>query len=131
MIPLLNLVGPSDSVHYQGVHSLLDLLSWDPEVIKTNPTQTAYDQNDHVQLLHLRTNLIKQVAGLTTYMRHIFESYNSGPDPPDDPFHPFTPEEWEAHTATEMRTYIIQHHPSHLWLNPVPSGPIIPSRLIR
>ena len=61
-------------------------------------------------------------------MRHILESYNSGPDLPDDPFHPFTPDEWEQHTPTQMRTYWIQHLPNSLGLNPVPSGPITSSR---
>ena len=30
----------------------------------------------------------------TTYLSHIFESYNSGPDLPEDTFHPFTQDEW-------------------------------------
>ena len=34
-------------VHFQGEHSLLHLLSWDPEEIKTDPYQTAYHQDDH------------------------------------------------------------------------------------
>ena len=33
-------------VHLQGVHSLLDLLSWDPEELKAVPTQQVYHQ-DH------------------------------------------------------------------------------------
>ena len=90
-------------VPYQGVHSLLDLLSWDPEEFKAETSQTIYGQDDHGQLLHLRINQIKPMDGLITYMRHIFESYNSCPDLPDDPFHPFTPDEWETHTATDMR----------------------------
>ena len=28
-------------VHFQGVQSLLDLLSWDPEAIKADPSQTG------------------------------------------------------------------------------------------
>ena len=67
-------------VPFQGVHSLLDLLSWDLEELKADPSQTAYHQDDHGQLFHLRTNQTKQVAGFITYTRHIFESYNSGPD---------------------------------------------------
>ena len=35
-----------DWVDFQGVHSLLDLLSWDPEEIKADLTQTAYYQYD-------------------------------------------------------------------------------------
>ena len=115
-------------VHFQGVHSLLDLLSWDPEEITADPTQTAYQQDDNEQYLHLRTNLVKQICGLITYIKHIFESYNSGPDLPDDAFHPFTPDEWEQHTPTQMRTYLIQHLPNPLGPNPVPSGPIFSSR---
>ena len=52
----------------------------------------------------------------------------SGADLPNDPFHPFTPDEWETHTATQMRTYLIQHLPSLLGPNRVPSGPISSSR---
>ena len=111
-------------VHFQGVHSLLDLLSWDPAEIKADPTQTAYHQNDHGQVLHLRTNQVKQISGLITYMRHIFESYNSGPALPNDPFHLFTPDEWEQHTPTQMRTYLIQHLLNTLGPNPAPSQPI-------
>ena len=33
-------------VHFQGVHSLLDLLSRDPEEIKADQTQEAYHQDD-------------------------------------------------------------------------------------
>ena len=115
-------------VHFQGVHSLLDLLSWDPEEIKADLTQTAYHQDDKGQYLHLRTNQVKQICGLITYMKHIFESYSSGPDVPDDPFHPFTPDEWEQHTPTQMRAYLIQYFPNALGPNPVPSEPITSSR---
>ena len=106
------------------LHSLLDLLSWDPEEIKADPTQTAYHQDDHGQLLHLRTNQVKQISGLITHMRHIFESYNSGPHLSDDLFHPFAPDEWSQCTPTQMGTYLIQHLPNSLGPNPVPSGPI-------
>ena len=51
-------------VHFQGVCSLWDLLSWDPEEIKDDPSQTAYHQDDHGQFLHLRTNQVKQISGL-------------------------------------------------------------------
>ena len=61
-------------VHFQGVHSLLDLLSSDPEEIKADPSQTAYHQDDHGQFLHHRNNQTKQLAGLIANMRHIFES---------------------------------------------------------
>ena len=36
-------------VHFQGVHSLLDLISWDLEEMKADPTQTAYHQDDCLQ----------------------------------------------------------------------------------
>ena len=111
-------------VHFHEVHSLLDLLSWNPEEIKADLTQTAYHQDDQGQYLHLRTNQVKQTSGLITYMKHIFESYNSGPDLPDDKFHPFTPDEWAQHTPTQMSTYLIQHLPNPIGPNPVPSGPI-------
>ena len=61
-------------------------------------------------------------------MKHIFESYNSGIDPPDDPFHPFTPDEWAQHTPTQMRTYLIQHLPNPHGPEPVSSGPISSTR---
>ena len=35
-----------DWVHFQGVHNLLDLLSWDPEELTTVPTQQVYSQDD-------------------------------------------------------------------------------------
>ena len=55
-------------------------------------------------------------------MKYIFESYNTGPDLPDDPFHPFSPDEWAQHTPTQMRTYLVQHLPTPLGPDPVPSG---------
>ena len=45
-------------VPYQGVHSILDLLSWDPEEFKSDPSQTVYDLNEHGEVLHLRMNHI-------------------------------------------------------------------------
>ena len=65
-------------VHFQGVHNLLDLLSWDPDKLKTAPTQQVYSQDDQGQYIHLRTNQVKQMCGLISYMKHIFESYHSG-----------------------------------------------------
>ena len=81
--------------------------------MKADPTQTAYHQDDHGQLLHLRTNQVKQISGLIT--SYIVESYHSGPDLSDDPFHPFTPDEWEQHTSTQIRTYLILHLPKSSW----------------
>ena len=72
-------------VHCQGVQSLLDLLSWDPEELVAVPTQQVYHQDDQGQYIRLRTNQVKQMYGLIAYMKHIFESYNSGHDLPDVP----------------------------------------------
>ena len=110
------------------VHSLLDLLSWDPEELKAVTTQQVCHQDDQGQYIHLRTNQVKQLCGLITHMKSIFESYNSGPDLADDLFHPFSPDEWAQHTPTQMRTYFIQHLPNPLGSNPVPYGPISPPR---
>ena len=111
-------------VHFQGVHNILDLLSWDQEELKAVPAQQVYSLDDHGQGLYLRTNQIKHMLGLITYMKHVFGAYNSDIDPRDDPFHPFTPDEWSQQTSTMLRTYLIQHLPNPNWPEPVPSGPI-------
>ena len=85
-------------VHFQGVHNILDLLSWDQEELKAVPAQQVYSLDDHAQGLYLRTNQIKQMCGLITYMKHVFGAYNSDIDPRDDPFHPFTADEWSQQT---------------------------------
>ena len=105
-------------VHFQGVHNISDLLSWDQEELKAVPAQQIYSLDDHGQGLYLRTNQIKQMCGLITYMKHVFGAYNSDIDPRDDPFHPFTPDEWSQQTSTMLRTYLIQHLPS----GPIPSS---------
>ena len=115
-------------VHFQGVHNILDLLSWDQEELKTIPAQQLYSLEDHGQGLYLTINQIKQICRLITYMTHVFGAYNSGIDPQDDPFHPFTPEEWSQQTPTMMRTFLIQNLPDPHGSEPVPSGPISPSR---
>ena len=112
-------------VHFQGVHNILDLLSWDQEELKAVPAQQIYSLDHHVQGLYLRTNQIKQMCGLITFM---FGAYNSDIDPRDDPFHPFSPEEWSQQTSTMLRTYLIQHLPDSNGPEPVPSGPIPSSR---
>ena len=81
-------------VHHQGIHHLLDLLSWDPEEHKTDFIQLVYSMDDHGQGTHLRTNQVKQVYGLKTYIKHVFQPYNSGIEPQVNPFHPFLPDEW-------------------------------------
>ena len=80
-------------VHFQGVHNILDLLSWDQEELKAVAAQHICSLDDHGQGLYLKTNQIKQMCGLITYMKHVFGAYNSDIDPKDDPFHPFTPDE--------------------------------------
>ena len=115
-------------VHIQGIHNILDLLSWDQEELKTTPAQQVYTLDDHGQGLYLRTNQVKQMCGLITYMKHVFGAYNSGIDPRDDPFHPFTPDEWSKRTPTMLRTYLIQNLPDPHGPEPVPSGPISSSR---
>ena len=112
-------------VHFQGVHNILDLLSWDQEELKAIPAQQVYSLDDHGQGLYLRTNQIKQIGGLITYMKHIFGSYNSGIAPQDDSFHPFSPDEWSQQTPT---MYLIQNLPDPHGPDPVPSGPISSSR---
>ena len=54
-------------VHFQGVHNILDLLSWDQEELKAVPAQQVYSLDDHGQGLYLRTNQIKEICGLITY----------------------------------------------------------------
>ena len=115
-------------VHFQGVHNILDLLSCDQEELKGVPAQQVYSLDDHGQGLYLRTNQIKQIRGLITYMKHVFGAYNSDIDPREDPFHPFTPDEWSQQTSTMLRTYLIQNLPDSHGPEPVPSGPISSSR---
>ena len=115
-------------VHFQGVHNILDLLSWDQEELKAVPAQQIYSLDYHIQGLYLRTNQIKQMCGLITYMKHVVGAYNSDIDPRDDPFHPFSPDEWSQQTSTMLRTYLIQHLPNPNGPEPVPSGPIPSSR---
>ena len=67
-------------VHFQGVHNILDLLSWDQEELKAVPAQQVYSLDDHGQGLYLRTNQIKQKCGLITYMKHVFGAYKSDID---------------------------------------------------
>ena len=77
-------------VHFQGVHNIFYLPSWDQEKLKTTLAQQVYSQYSHGRGVYLRTNQIKQIFGLITYMKHLFGSYNSGIAPQNDPFHPFT-----------------------------------------
>ena len=55
-------------VHHQSVQDLLDLFSWDQEELKTIPNHHIYSIDDQGQALYLRTNQIKQLCGLITYI---------------------------------------------------------------
>ena len=111
-------------VSHQGIHCILDLLSWDAEELKTDLTQKVYSIDYHGQAIHLRTNQVKQMGGLMSYMKHKFQSYNSGTELPIDSFHPFSPHEWTQHTFTQMRMYFVQHIPNPHGPEAVPPGPI-------
>ena len=50
-------------VHFQGVHSILDLLSWDQEELMTIPAQQVHSLDDQGQGIYLRTNQGKQICG--------------------------------------------------------------------
>ena len=64
-------------VLHQGVENHLDLLSWEEEEVKANPTQQVFSLDEHGQGSYLRTNQTKQLCGLITYMKHIFSEYMS------------------------------------------------------
>ena len=115
-------------VHFQGVHNILDLLSWDQEELKVVPAQQVYSLDDHGQGLYLRTNQIKQMCGLITHMKHVFAAYNSDIDPRDDPFHPFTPDEWSQQTSKNVEELFNSASTNPNGPEPVASGPIPSSR---
>ena len=97
-------------VHHQGIDNHVDLLSWDEDEIKTNPVQQMFSLDDKGQGSYLRTNQIKQICGLITYMKHVFSQYMAGGVRPE-PFHPFSPGEWSQQTSTMMRTFLVQNLP--------------------
>ena len=111
-------------VHFQGVQTLLDLLSWEEDELKAIPAQQVFTLGDHGQGSYPRTNQVKQICWLITYMKHVFREYNSGIEVREDPFYPFSPEEWSQHTSTMLRTFLIQHLPKPIGPEPVISGPI-------
>ena len=115
-------------VHFQGVENILDLLSWEEDELKAIPAQQVFSLDDHGQGSYLRTNQTKQICGLITYMKHVFRDYSSGIEVRTDPFHPFLPEEWNQHTSTMLRTFLIQHLLNPIGPQPVISGPISSSR---
>ena len=114
-------------VHHPSVLDLLDLVSWDQEEFKTTPAHHIYSIDDKDQALYLRTNQIKQVSGLITYMKHIYHTHNPDPASSGD-FSPFTLDQWSQHTSSMFRAYLIQHLANHIGPEPVPSGPISSSR---
>ena len=114
-------------VHHQGVANILDLLSWEEEEVKANPTQQVFSLDDHGQGSYLRTNQTKQICGFITYIKHVFSQYMAGGVRPD-PFHPFLPEEWSQQTSTMMRTFLVQNLPIPIGPQSVISGPISSSR---
>ena len=128
-------IGLRQWAHFQGVHNILDLLSWEEEELKAIPAQQIFTLDDHGQGSYLRTNQVKQICGLITYMKPVFREYNSGIEVREDPFHPFLPEEWNQHTSTMLRTFLIrhllffiQHLQNPIGPEPVLSGPISSSR---
>ena len=114
-------------VHHQSVLDHLDLLSWDEDEIKANPTQQVFSLDDHGQGSYLKTNQTKQICGLITYMKHVFSEYMAGGDW-EKPFHPFSSEEWSKQTSTMMRFYLVQNLPTPIGTQPVTSGPIPSSK---
>ena len=115
-------------VHFQSVENILDLLTWEEDELKAIPAQQVFTLDDHGQGSYLRTNQTKQICGLITYMKHVFREYNSGIEVRTDPFHPFLAEEWNQHTSTMLRTFLIQHLQNPIGPQPVISGPIPLSR---
>ena len=115
-------------VHFQVVENILDLLSWEEDELKAIPAQQVFNLDDHGQGSYLRTNQTKQICGLITYMKHIFKDFNSGMEVRTDLFHPFLPEEWNQHTSTMMRTFLVQHLPTPIGPQSITSGPIPSSK---
>ena len=114
-------------VLHQGIDNHVDLLSWDEEEIKTKPNLQVFSLDDKGQGSYLRTNQVKQICGLITYMKHVFREYMSEEVRPD-PFYIFSPEEWRQHTSTMMRVFLVQNLPNPIGPEPVTSGLISSSR---
>ena len=60
-------------------------------------------------------------------MKHAFREYMSE-DGRTDPFHPFSSEEWNQHTSTMFKTFLVQNLPNPIGPEPTTSGPISSSR---
>ena len=114
-------------IHHQSVEDHLDLLSWDEDEVKANPTQQVFSLDDQGQGSYLRTNQTKQICGLITYMKHVFSEYMVG-GVREKPFHIFSSEEWSKPPSTMMRLYLVQNLPTPIGPQPVISGPISSSR---
>ena len=117
-------------VHFQGVHNILDLLSWEEEELKAVPAQQIFSLDDHGQGSYLRTNQVKQMFGLITYMKHVFREYNSGMKLGkinSTPSHLKN-----GINVLQLCNYVedifIQHLPNPIWPEPVLSGPMSSSR---
>ena len=115
-------------IHDQVVENILDLLSWVEDELKTIPAHQVFTLDDHGQGSYLRTNQTKQICGLITYMKHVYREYMSGIEVITNPFHPFSPEEWNQHTSTMLRTFLVENLPNPIGPQPVISGPISSSR---
>ena len=50
-------------VHVQGVHNILDLLSWAQEELKAVTAQQVYSLDDHGQSFYLRTTKLNKCVG--------------------------------------------------------------------
>ena len=114
-------------VNHQGIDDFLDLLSWDEDEVKTNPVQQVFSLDDKGQGSYLRTNQVKQICGLITYVKHVFKEYMSEEVRPE-PFHILSPEEWSQQTSTMFRTFLVQHLPTPIGPQPVISGSIPSSK---
>ena len=114
-------------VHRQSVLNHLDLLSWEEEEVKDSPSQQIFSLDDHGQGSYLKTNQTKQICGLITYMKHVFNEYMEKGDW-ENPFHPLSLEEWSKQTSTMMRLYLVQNLPTPIGPQPVTSGPIPSSK---
>ena len=112
-------------VNHQGIENFLDLLSWDEDEIKTQPVQQIFSLDDKGQGSHLRTNHVKQICGLITYVKHVYRVYMDE-DVRPDPFYLLSPEEWSQQTSIMMRTFLVQNLPNPIGPEPVTSG-LIPS----
>ena len=111
-------------VNHQGIENFLDLLSWDEDEIKTIHTQQIFSLDDKGQGEHLRTNHVKQICGLITYVKHVYRVYMDEDIRPD-PFFLLSPEEWSKQTSTMMRTFLVQTYQLPLGLNQSLLGPYL------